>query len=71
MNDLVSIILPVYNIEKYIRETLDCVLSQTFQNWELEITDDCSTDGTAEIIKEYLQPIVTQYLVCNKSEIWP
>lgn len=53
MNDLVSIILPVYNIEKYIRETLDCVLAQTFQYWELEITDDCSTDGTAEIIKEY------------------
>jgi teichuronic acid biosynthesis glycosyltransferase TuaG len=53
MNDLVSIILPVYNIEKYIRETLDCILSQTFQYWELEITDDCSTDGTAEIIKEY------------------
>lgn len=53
MKNLVSIIIPVYNSEKYIRETLDSVLAQTFENWELEITDDCSTDRTAEIIKEY------------------
>lgn len=54
MNALVSIILPVYNTEKYIAETIECVLSQTFQNWELEITDDCSTDSTAVIIKNYV-----------------
>lgn len=54
MNDLVSIIIPVYNSEKYIRETLNSVLAQTYRNWELEITDDCSTDRTAEIIQEYV-----------------
>lgn len=54
MKDLVSIILPVYNIEKYITETIECVLNQTFHNWELEITDDCSTDSTAVIIKDYM-----------------
>lgn len=53
MNDLVSIIVPTYNVGKYITETLDCVLAQTYQNWELEITDDCSSDETVNIIEEY------------------
>lgn len=52
---LVSIIIPTYNIEKYIRETIECVLAQTYQNWELEITDDCSTDNTVNIIKQYAE----------------
>lgn len=55
MKVLVSIILPVYNIEKYIAETIDSILNQTFQNWELEITDDCSTDNTESIIEKYAQ----------------
>lgn len=54
MRDLVSIIVPAYNIEKYIAETIECVLNQTYQNWELEITDDCSTDGTVDAIVKYL-----------------
>lgn len=51
--DLVSIIMPAYNCSDYIRETLESVLAQTYKNWELIIVDDCSTDNTAEIIKEY------------------
>lgn len=53
MQDLVSIVLPVYNGEKYIRESIDSVLHQTYQNWELLILDDCSTDATARIAMEY------------------
>ena len=50
---LVSIITPCYNAEKYIAETIESVLNQTYTNWELLITDDCSTDRSVEIIKKY------------------
>lgn len=52
-NRLVSVILPTYNCENFIKETLDSVLKQTFKEWELIIVDDCSTDGTIEILNEY------------------
>ena len=51
----ISIVLPTYNGEKYIRESIDSVLAQTFTDWELIIVDDCSTDSTPEIIKEYAE----------------
>ena len=53
MDKLISIVLPVYNGEKYLRESIDSILRQTYQNWELLILDDCSTDGSATIAKEY------------------
>lgn len=49
----VSIVLPTYNGAQYIRESIDSVLRQTYENWELIIVDDCSTDNTPEIIQEY------------------
>lgn len=55
MSKLVSIILPVYNGAKYLRESIDSVIAQTYTNWELLIVDDCSTDETAEISKEYIK----------------
>lgn len=50
---LVSIIMPSYNSSKYIAKTIDSIVSQFYTNWELLITDDCSTDNTCEIIKGY------------------
>ncbi len=50
----VSVGMPVYNGENYIREALDSILAQTFQNFELVISDNASTDATEEICKEYL-----------------
>lgn len=50
---LVSIILATHNNEGYIRKTLDSIQAQTYALWELEVTDDASTDSTAEIIGEY------------------
>lgn len=55
MNEIVSIIISAFNVEKYIAETIECVLAQTYQDWELEITDDCSTDSTAVIIRQYAE----------------
>ena len=53
MGDLVSIITPMYNAQKYIAQTMDSVLAQTYSNWEMIIMDDCSTDSCPEIVKEY------------------
>lgn len=51
---LVSIIMPTYNCAKFIESSLNSVISQTYQNWELIIVDDCSTDNTFEIVKKYM-----------------
>ena len=52
---LVSIVMPAYNAEKYIGAAIDSVIAQTYQNWELIVVDDCSTDNTAEIVTEYMK----------------
>lgn len=51
----VDIILPTYNCEKYIEETLDSIIVQSFQNWKLIIVDDASKDSTVKLITEYLR----------------
>jgi glycosyltransferase involved in cell wall biosynthesis len=49
----VSIIIPSFNHEKYVRECIQSVLDQTYQDFEIVITDDGSTDGTVNVIKEF------------------
>lgn len=51
----ISIILPTYNGEKYIRESIESIICQTFRSWELIIVNDCSTDNTKIIINEYAE----------------
>lgn len=46
MDDLISVVLPVYNGEKYLRESIDSVIAQTYQNWKLLILDDYFTDSS-------------------------
>lgn len=53
MEPLISVLIPVYNAEKFIRETIDSVLSQTFANFELLLVDDASTDDSRKIICSY------------------
>lgn len=48
-----SIVIPVYNVEPYLRECLDSVLQQTYSDWEAVCVDDGSTDGSAAILAEY------------------
>lgn len=52
-NHLISIILPTYNSETFISETISSVINQTYQNWELIIIDDCSTDSSMSIIDSF------------------
>lgn len=55
MNDygLVSVIMPSYNSADYIDESIQSVIDQTYENWELLITDDCSTDDSVAVIERY------------------
>ena len=52
---LVSIITPSYNSTEFISEMIDSILAQTYKNWELLITDDCSTDDSVEVIQRYVK----------------
>lgn len=56
MDDLVSIIMPSYNTARFLTETVRSVLAQTYQNWELIIVDDCSTDDTDAVAAEFPDP---------------
>jgi len=52
-NILVSIIMPMFNSEKFVGKTVTSLIEQTFENWELVVIDDGSTDSSAEIIKNF------------------
>ena len=50
---LVSIVMPAYNCEKYIGETIESILAQSYPHWELLVVDDASSDGTVDVVSEY------------------
>lgn len=56
MGDLVSIIMPSYNTAQYISDSIKSIQAQSYNNWELIIVDDCSTDNSIEIIREFNDP---------------
>ncbi len=51
---LVSVITPTYNCGKFIAETIESVRAQTYENWEMIIVDDCSTDNTKAVVETYM-----------------
>ena len=64
---LVSIIMPSWNMAKFITESIQCVIDQTYEQWELLIVDDCSTDNTDEVIKPFLADSRIKYFHNEKN----
>lgn len=69
VSDLVSIIVPVYNAERFINETIQTVLDQTYTNWELILIDDASTDNSVKLITPYLKKDKRIKLLKNKINL--
>ena len=68
MKDLVSIIVPVYNADKFIQETINSVLNQTYNNFELLLIEDMSTDKSIEIIKKNIEKDSRIKLITNTKK---
>lgn len=66
MTPLVSVLMPAYNAEKYIAEAIESILSQTFTDFELIISDDASTDATWNIIQKYKEK--DKRIIINKNK---
>ncbi len=64
---LVSVIIPVFNGEKFIKEALESVYAQSYKNFEVICVDDGSTDGSSEIIKRFRPSLIYQFQV-NKGQ---
>ncbi len=65
--DKVSIIMPMYNTEKFVEESIHSVLNQTYTNWELLVVDDCSKDGSVEIVKKFCEQDERIILIQNEK----
>lgn len=50
---MISVVLPTYNGSKYIKQSIESIINQTYKEWELIVIDDCSTDDTNKIVQEY------------------
>jgi len=64
-NTLVTIIVPNYNHEKYLKERLDSIFNQTYLNFEVILLDDCSTDNSRDILRQYSQHSKVSHCVFN------
>lgn len=64
---LVSVILPVYNCELTVAEAIDSIISQTYKNWELIVCDDCSTDASYDILKEYKEKLESKMILLQNA----
>ena len=63
----ISVVVPCYNVSKYVSKCLDSILNQTYKNLEIILVEDCSTDNTLEILKEYEKKDKRIKLIKNKK----
>ncbi len=66
-NPLISVIMPVYNADQFVGEAIESILSQTFDDFEFLIIDDCSEDSSSQIISRYNDPRIR--LLKNQKNI--
>jgi len=66
-DDLVSIITPTWNCASFIEETIASVRAQTYENWEMIISDDCSTDNTYELVQYFMKLDSRIKYICNEK----
>ena len=71
MSKKISVVIPVYNVEKYLRRCVDSVLSQTYENLEIILVDDGSPDGCPQICDEYAQKDSRIRVIHKKMEVCP
>lgn len=64
----ISVIIPVYNVEKYLRECIDSVLNQTFKDFEIICVNDGSTDSSSDILEEYTHKHESIHVINKKNE---
>ena len=69
IDDLVSIIMPCYNDAAYISDSINSIISQTYQNWELIIVDDFSMDNSKEVIRNFMDKDSRVQLIESDSNI--
>ena len=65
MNELVSIIVPIYNVKDYLSKCIDSIINQTYKNIEVLLVDDGSTDGCAELLEDY--PLDERFKIFHKN----
>jgi glycosyltransferase involved in cell wall biosynthesis len=66
---MISVIMPVYNGEKYLRQSIESVIQQTYKDWELIIVNDCSTDNSRDIMQSYADADSRIRIVDNSSNL--
>ena len=67
MTPLVSVIVPNYNHAAFLKQRIDSILNQSFQDFELILLDDCSTDNSREILSSYKENPHVSHFICNKT----
>ena len=68
-NPLVSVIIPCYNAEKYVEEAVRSIMTQTYKNIEILVTEDCSTDNTLKILKNLEKEDSRIKVIQNKKNL--
>ena len=67
---LISVLIPTYNVEKYVEEAIHCIIKQTYKNIEIIIVDDCSTDKTFKKLSLIAEKDSRIILLKNRKNIY-
>ncbi len=68
MSKLVSVIIGIYNVEKTLAEALDCIVNQTYTDWEVIMCDDGSTDNTVAVANEYVNKYPGKFILIKNEQ---